>query len=217
MTGRDQYFDLPMGCPRPPISGDFFNAPVLIPKDTVSPIQFLKAFAGIFSPEDRLSREELTDLKDSIYDERLLTPNDLLGNTVGQTKLATAMGVLEEGELFENFLRRDDMHVVGIDDSRSYQNMIDGIPQAVVGMLSGIKGFGRKQGEIYFGGLPTSCSAPTKYPGIRISIHFIANRGSIMEEGDRHIPLDSLVAHGRATPKMSLYIPTDYLVPLKTS
>ena len=202
---RTQYIELPLSCPHPPSSGGFFETPTFVPKD-------LKTPAGIWNHMIALANQDI----DCAYDKVLLTPQDFRRNTEAQTRMATRMGILEEGEYFENFIRRPDLIRVGLDDQQKLQELSK-IPGITYGMPRGRKGFLKNEpNTLYFGGLPTYCSTPTKYPDIRASVSFIADDGDRLHMRDRATPLDELIVTGRATPTLTLYLPTDQLVPYKS-
>ncbi|HSX18609.1 MAG TPA: hypothetical protein VLE91_00585 [Candidatus Saccharimonadales bacterium] len=206
LTGphRSQIFELPMSCPHPPVS-DFFTTPVLVRNESLDDMSFLANAIRIHSHSVETSVEAMK----TAYRERLLTPSDLLQNSEVQKRIARQVGVLEEGEHWEDFMTREDTKVLKPGDNTSVDKIGTGL---VLGRQTGVEARLGKPAIAYFGGVPISYETQTKYPGIDINIRLFADHGTNSHDGDRNIPLDQLVATGRATPAIMIMVPTDYLL-----
>lgn len=132
---------------------------------------------------------------------------DWLKNTKAQEAFAIELGILEEGERWQNFIRRPDIFLRGPETIRGDDFAETDV---TVGYRSGQEAkYGREE-EVHFGGLPTYIQTSTKFPGVRSSVSFLAD--SAWNSKDIDTPLDQLIMTGLATPKITLYIPTNYFL-----
>lgn len=135
-------------------------------------------------------------------------------NSDAQANVARTIGTLGDSETWPDFLHRDTLIVVRLGDHSEADRLQEENPEATIGMPDGINMHGIKGDIVYFRGTPRFLYAPTKYPLVRASINIHADHGNVSRPGDKDTSLDQLLREGRATPSISLSIPTDYLVPL---
>lgn len=120
-------------------------------------------------------------------------------NTRLQEELARKIGILLPEETLSDFIQRDKIKIVKVDDWKEWESLKEEDPGAIVGIQNGI----RYMNKVFYEGIPYYYSVPTRYQGVRANIRFEAKRNF------REKPLDESLNTGQATAGMELEVPTE--------
>lgn len=125
-------------------------------------------------------------------------PETAKENTRLQEDLARTIGVLLPGETLGDFLHRETIKPVELDDWREFHRLENEEPEVIPGMQDGYHAK-----KVFYRGIPFYYSVLTRYPGVKANIRFEAKKAY------REIPLDESLSTGLSTAGINLNAPTE--------
>lgn len=130
-------------------------------------------------------------------------------NTRLQAALASSVGVLDEGQTWEDFMNRSDISVVGKDDWKTFYRLQKEHPELIIAMVSGLFSY-KPEGKGHFhpdyqGNPNYLTNISTRHDGVKASVQYTRP----ISRSDKEKGIKELVAEGLSTPRLTLRLPTE--------